>query len=247
VLLPTLAGMALVIGSACVFNNYLDRGLDRKMARTKNRSLVTGAITGRQALIFASLLGVVGFLILGFYTNWLVFITGALAIFSYVIVYGLAKRHTVHSTLIGSLPGAAPPVAGYLAFTNHVDAGASLLFLILVFWQMPHFYAIAMYRYKDYKAAGLPILTVRYGMPAARRQTLGYIVLFTLACAAMTLAGPAGYVFLAIMTLTGAYWLIVGIRGYSLSDSAWGRRMFLTSLKVTIILSTALATGSRLP
>lgn len=242
-----LAGLALVIASACVFNNYMDRGIDRKMDRTRGRALAAGKISAARALIYASLLGSIGFLILGLFTNWWVFGVASSAIFFYVIVYGIGKRRTVHGTVIGSLPGAAPPVIGYLAVTDHPDGGALLLFLILVFWQMPHFYAIAMYRYKDYKAAGLPVLPVKAGMRAARIQTLIYIGLFTLTSAGLTIAGYTGYTYLAVSILLGTYWMYTGFRYYDMNDAKWGRKMFFASLKVTVVLSAAIATGSFLP
>lgn len=217
------------------------------MARTRGRALVSGRVGLASALIYAILLGFGGFLILGLFTNWLVLSLAAGAIFFYVVVYGISKRRTVHSTLIGSLPGAVPPAAGYLAVTGHLDSGAVLIFLILVFWQMPHFYAIAMYRYKDYKAAGLPVLAVKSGMKMTRLQIMGYILAFTIAAGLMTAFGYTGYVYLAVVLLLGTYWFYTGIKNYSLKDAAWGRKMFVTSLQVTMVLSLAIATGSVLP
>ncbi len=126
-LLATLGGTALVIASACVINNFLDREIDAKMARTKKRALVSGSISGPRALICASLLGLLGFVILGVRTNRLTFGLGVLALFTYVVLYGIAKRRSVHGTVVGSIAGALPPVAGYTAVTNHLDSGALIL------------------------------------------------------------------------------------------------------------------------
>ena len=167
--LAALIGTAFVIGSACVFNNYIDREIDEKMARTKKRALVTGDIPVKNALIFGTLLGILGFLILFSYTNLLTGVIGVIGVVMYVVVYGYFKRRTVHGTLIGSISGAIPPVAGYTAVTNLIDTGAILLFLILVFWQMPHFYAIAVYRIEDYKKAGIPVLSVVKGIPTTKK------------------------------------------------------------------------------
>ena len=112
---------------------------------------------------------------------------------------------------------------------------------------MPHFYGIAMYRYRDYKAAGLPVMSVKSGMRAARLQTLAYILAFTIAAALMTAFGYTGYVYLATILLLGGYWLYTGIKNYRLKDAVWGRKMFIASLKVTMVLSLAIATGSVLP
>lgn len=245
-LLSALGGLALVIASAGVFNNYLDKDIDKKMARTRGRALASGRIVPAKALIYASVLGAGGFLILGIFTNRLVLGLAAAALVFYVVIYGAAKRRTVHSTLIGSLPGAVPPAAGYLAVTGRLDGGALLVFLILVFWQMPHFYAIAMYRFKDYQAAGLPVLTVRSGMAAARIQIMAYIVLFTIAAALLTVFGYTGYIYLAAILLLGIYWFATGLKSYRLKDKDWGRKMFIASLKVTVVLSLAIAAGSAL-
>ncbi|MGH7157188.1 MAG: heme o synthase [Candidatus Saccharimonadales bacterium] len=247
-LFEVLAGMSLVIASACVFNNYIDRGIDQKMDRTSKRALVIGQISGHAALVYASLLGTAGFLILAFFTNWLVFGIGLISIFFYVVLYGLAKRHSVHGTLVGSVPGATPPVAGYLAVTDHLDGAAVILFLTLVLWQMPHFYAIAMYRYKDYKAAGLPVLPVKLGMKAAKRQIMAYIVAFTAVATLLTVFGYTGYIYLAAALALGIYWLWRGYSSYNvLSDERWGRRMFFSSLIVTLGISVAIALGALLP
>jgi protoheme IX farnesyltransferase len=247
-LLALLAGMSLIIASACVFNNYIDRGIDRKMARTKRRALVAGTVSGRNALIYAGGLGVIGFAVLGAYTNWLVFAIGVVAFVDYVVLYGIAKRRSVHGTLVGAISGSAPVVAGYCAVTDRFDDGALILFLILACWQMPHFYAIAMYRFKDYMAAGLPVLPVKRGLQAAKLQIILYVIAFIIACASLTLFGYTGYVYLVVVTLAGLSWLWLGLKGFrSADDKRWGRQMFLRSLIVILSLSIMLSVGSVLP
>lgn len=218
------------------------------MDRTRPRALPSGRVSQESALIYASVLTVAGFTDLALFTNWYVFGLCFLALYSYVVVYGAAKRRTVHSTLIGSLPGAAPPAAGYLAVTGHIDTAAVLLFLAIAAWQMPHFYAIAMYRYKDYKAAGLPVLTVKKGMKAARSQIIAYIMVFGAVTALLSIIGPAGYVYLAGVVLLSIFWLYKGLfRAWGLADQQWGRRMFLTSMIINLGWSILTALGGRLP
>lgn len=247
-LLAMLAGLSLIIASACVFNNYIDRDIDKKMNRTKKRALASGGISIRSALTYASLLGLFGSLILGLFTNWLALGIALAGLFAYVVVYGVAKRRTVHGTVIGSISGAMPPVVGYAAVTNHLDGAALLLFIILVCWQMPHFYAIAMYRYKDYKAADLPVLPVKKGMAATKRQIIAYIVAFTASASLLSVFGYTGYTYRIVVIVLGIYWLYKGLAGYSTTDdAAWGRRMFFASLIVTLGLSLMIAVGARLP
>jgi heme o synthase len=241
-LLAVLSGMALIIASACVFNNYIDRGIDKKMARTKKRALVSGQISGRSALVYGSVLGLAGFLSLELYTNNITVVAAAIGWIFYVMLYGWAKRRSVYGTLVGTIPGAVPPVAGYLAVTGHMDGGALLLFLILVCWQMPHFYAIAMFRRDDYKAAGLPVWPLIKGMRSTKLQILLYVSLFTISVALLNILGYAGWGFLAVMVLVGLYWLWRGLQGFKAKDDIkWARKMFGLSLAVLLVLCVMLS------
>ncbi len=161
----TLVGVSLVVASGCVFNNYIDRDIDRKMERTKNRVLVKGLISPAVSLVYATLLGIAGFMLLWFGANPLACWLGVMGFVVYVGVYSLyMKRHSVYGTLIGSLSGAAPPVIGYCAVTGEFDSGAAILLAIFSLWQMPHSYAIAIFRFKDYQAANIPVLPVVKGI-----------------------------------------------------------------------------------
>lgn len=246
--LATLAGTSLVIASACVFNNYIDRGIDRHMARTKKRALVTGKIGGRQAIVYATVLGLLGFSVLALYTNALTVYLGVLAITVYVVAYGWSKRHSVHGTIVGSVAGALPPAAGYTAVTNEFDAGAWLLFLTMTFWQMPHFYAIAIYRLKDYAAAGLPVLPVKKSIPAAKVQIVAYIVAYTVVASLLYFHDYTGLLYMVVVSVLGLGWLVTALRGYSTVDPArWARKLFGFSLLVMLGWSLAIAVDSFLP
>jgi heme o synthase len=243
-----LIGTSLVIASACVFNNYIDRGIDHVMARTKKRALVKGDIEPRNAITYAIILGVLGFALLIAYSNILVVYIGITAFVDYVILYGISKRHTTYSTLVGSISGSAPIVAGYVAARGHFDLGAALLFLIMTCWQMPHFYAIGMFRADDYAAAHLPILPVKKGMHRAKISIVSYIVAFNIAILLLTLYGYAGWVYAIIMLSLGLVWLYRGIRGFKApDDKKWARKMFFFSLIVIMALSATLSVGSILP
>ncbi|HEV2403221.1 MAG TPA: heme o synthase [Candidatus Saccharimonadales bacterium] len=248
-LLMVLVGASLVIASGCVFNNWLDRGIDRKMARTQHRALAQGTIPGRNAIAYAVLLAAAGFTLLLVYTNVLVVVVGATGLIDYIVLYGFAKRHSVHGTLVGSIAGATPPLAGYLAVTDHVDLTALLLFLILAVWQMPHFYAIALYRLKDYRAAGLPVLPVKKGLRATKISIVAYIVAFTACCVALSLSGHASHIFLVIMLAAGLWWLWPAIKGFVAADStsSWARGLFLRSLVVLCVYCTVMGLNVVLP
>jgi protoheme IX farnesyltransferase len=231
-----LSGLALTIASACICNNYLDRRIDQNMERTASRGLASGAIPIQNALLLAAVLGTVGLCMLIWYVNLLVAALGIFAFIAYVIVYGAAKRRSVHGTVIGSISGALPPVAGYCAVSGHIDLAAVLLFLIVTAWQMPHFYAIALYRMSDYKAASIPVLPLVKGTRTTQLHILYYIGLYIVAVAGLYLFGYASLVYLLINVGLGLAWLMIGIRGLQIRSSAqivaWGRQTFGFSLLV---------------
>jgi protoheme IX farnesyltransferase len=236
-LIEALSGIALVIGSACVVNNYIDRGIDKAMARTKRRALVRGDISAKRALIYAAVLGLLGFIILALHTNWLTVAIGLVGFIDYVALYGYAKRHTWHGTLVGTLAGSAPLVAGYTVVTDRLDGGALILFLIMTFWQMPHFYSIAMRRLSDYKAAHLPVLPAVKGLRAAKLQTVAYVVAFEVAIILLFAYGYTGYLYLLCMGFYGLGWLVLGLKGFkTTNDKKWATNMFLYSLVMLPLL-----------
>jgi heme o synthase len=235
--LAVLLGISFVIASACVVNNYIDRGIDKKMARTRNRALVAGVISGRNALLYAAALGIAGFLILTFFTNFLTVFLGFIAFFVYVVLYGIWKRRSIHGTIIGSISGALPPVAGYCAVTNRIDTGAVILFIILVAWQMPHFYAIALYRLHDYTAALLPVLPVKKSIFVTKVHILFYIIIFIIAAFLLTALRFTGYIYLVITAIFSFAWLGFAIKGFRTNNTThWARKMFLFSLAIIIEL-----------
>lgn len=238
----------MVISSACVFNNYLDRDIDAKMARTRKRELVSGSVSSKNALIYASVLGFAGSMILGVYTNTLTQLIALVGLFAYVVVYGVAKRATVHGTVIGSISGAVPPVVGYCAVTGRLDTAALLLFLILVFWQMPHFYAIASYRSADYASAGIPVLPLKHGAKNTKHQIVGYILAFIVATMLLSVFGYTSVSYLVVITLVGLAWLRLALAGFKAKDDdAWAHKLFRFSLIVTLVFSIMISINAWLP
>lgn len=248
VVVVTLVAIGLVMASGCVFNNYLDRGIDKHMARTQGRALVVGNISVVAALVYGTLLAATGLGLLALYTNLLTAGLGVLALVWYVIVYGIAKRTSVFGTLVGSVAGALPPAAGYTAVSGVFDEGAAIIFLILTFWQMPHFYAIAMYRLKDYKAASIPVLPAKYGMRATKVQIIWFIAAYMFAAALLWVYGYAGYIYLVVVLALGAVWFWRGLQGFRQTDDvAWAKKMFGFSLWVLLGTSVMIAAGVFLP
>jgi protoheme IX farnesyltransferase len=247
-LLAAVGGTSLIVASACAFNNYFDRRLDSEMQRTKERVLVKGSVPGRAAVAYAAALGAAGFALLAAYTNLPAVAAGAVGIVDYLVFYGWSKRHNRWSTLIGSICGATPIVAGYTAATGRFDAGALLLFLIMVFWQMPHFYAIAIYRQRDYAAAHLPVWSVSKGVAATKVQIALFAAVFLAACVLLPMLGYASRTFLVVMGLLSLWWLVSSLRGFKASDSdKWARGLFGYSLLILMIMSGLMAVNPWLP
>lgn len=246
--LATITGTALVIASGCVFNNYLDIDIDRKMERTKKRALVSGELAPLSAIMYATILGVVGTGLLFIYSNALTAYVGLLGLVFYVIVYGYYKRKNEYGTLVGSISGALPPVAGYVAVTNQIDSGALLLFLLLAIWQMPHFYAIGIFRASEYKAASIPILPLVKDVAVTKKHILIYISLFLVVAPFLSVLGYTGITYAFAITCVNIWWLYIAVAGISTKDSsAWAKKVFGSSLLVLLIFSFLLAINSFVP
>lgn len=248
--LTSMVGVSLVVASGCVFNNVIDRDIDRKMERTKNRVLVKGLISAKTSLVYATLLGIAGFMMLYFGANPLAMWLSVVGFIVYVGIYSLyMKRHSVYGTLIGSLSGAAPPVIGYCAVSNEFDAGAIILLAIFSLWQMPHSYAIAIYRFKDYQAANIPVLPVVKGIPVAKHHITIYILAFMIATLMLSLGGYAGYKYLVVAAVVSLWWLGMALSGYKRTndDRLWARKLFVFSIVAITALSVMMSVDFMTP
>lgn len=248
ILVGSIAGLSLVIASACVFNNVIDREIDSKMDRTKKRAIVTGDVSKSSALIYGYILLIVGISLILLLTNLLTLAVSLIGFLVYVFVYGYFKRRSLYSTEIGSISGAVPPVVGYVAVSNSIDIAAYLLFAFLVLWQMPHFYAVGIKRVKDYKNANLPIVSVKKGIKYTKLRAQFYLILLLLATPLLTITGYTGWTYLIVMTFSVAFWLagsIVDLNKFN--DKQWASRMFGVSLVVLSLFSFLLVFNAWLP
>lgn len=238
-LLETLLGIALVIACGCVINNYFDRDIDQLMERTRNRPSAQGLISLRSVLLFASSLGILGFFVLYFFTNALATFIAAIGLFFYVACYTLYfKRYSVYGTAVGSISGAVPPVVGYCAASGRLDSGAIIVFLMLVIWQMPHSYAIAIYRLKDYLAAKIPVLPTQKSMRYTKISMLIYVIVFFVLAMLPTFFSYTGMYYLSVAIILNAYWIYLTAKGLKThDDSLWAKRNFLFSIMVVTLLS----------
>lgn len=244
-----LTGTTLVIASACTLNNYLDQDIDAKMERTKSRPLIDGSVSPAGALLFAIVLGIAGVFILQRLSDPLVLLLGIIGFITYVWLYGaFTKRQSVHGTLVGSVSGAIPILAGYVAAAHTIDVNAALLFLILFFWQEPEFYSIAIYRREEYKTAGIPVISVIHGVDRTVKEIFTYTFLFIVATLLLAIAGSASYTYLAVMTSACLYWIHLGWQGFQQKNTAaWARRMFHASINMLLLLCLMLSIDRWMP
>jgi protoheme IX farnesyltransferase len=229
--LLTLLGTALIIASGTCLNNYIDRDIDQKMLRTKKRALAEGRLNPRNVLQMGFVFAILGTTLL-LYVNVLTTLVALFGLFGYVVLYTMwLKRAHSLNTVVGSIAGAVPPMIGWAAVTNSLDAGAWILFAIMFVWQIPHFLAIAIRRCEDYRAAGIPMLPVVRGFKETKWQMLNYVAALipvSLLLAYFTNVGLA-YVWMAL--ILGMAWLILSIRGFFVKDDVlWARKYFVFSL-----------------
>lgn len=238
-LLLPLLGTTLVVASGCVVNNVIDQDIDTKMQRTQNRALVKKTISPTVALIYALVLGVIGFSILWFGVNGYAFLFAMIGFIVYVGFYSLwTKRTSIHQTVIGSISGASPPVIGYTAVTHQFDVAALLLFLAYALWQMPHSWAIAIYRFDDYKNAGIPILPVARSIYRTKIECVIYILLFAAVLNGLYCFGYTNVFFLITFNALTASWLYLSVIGFKAeNDQLWAKRFFLYSVILITLLS----------
>ncbi|OAL79074.1 protoheme IX farnesyltransferase [Acinetobacter sp. ANC 4779] len=248
-LLITLLGTTLVVASGCVVNNVIDQDIDQKMQRTQNRAMVKKSISVPVALVYSLVLGVIGFSILWFWVNAYAFLFAVIGFVVYVVFYSLwTKRTTIHQTVIGSISGASPPVIGYTAVSNEFDLAALLIFIGFALWQMPHSWAIAVYRFDDYKNAGIPILPVARSILRTKIESLIYVVLFTITMNALFVYGYTNWLYLVILNGLCIYWFYIGVLGFKAeNDQLWAKRFFLFSVILITIISICFSFTSQAP
>ncbi|MBP5143344.1 heme o synthase, partial [Pseudomonas chlororaphis] len=223
--------------------------IDLKMERTKNRVLVQGLISLKVALVYATILGVAGVALLYKVANPLAALFAVIGFVIYVGFYSLyLKRKSVHGTLVGSLSGAMPPVIGYVAVSNSFDMAALTLLVMFSLWQMPHSYAIAIFRFNDYLAASIPVLPVKRGILVAKKHILLYILAFLVATLMLTFSGYAGMSYLAVAAAMGMYWLYMAWTGYkAVDDTVWARKLFVFSIFTITALSVMMSLDFKVP
>jgi protoheme IX farnesyltransferase len=234
----TLVSTALVIASGCTLNNYIDRDIDSRMARTQKRALPDGRMQPQRVLWIGITLGVLGISLLGLFVNLLSAMLGLLGLFVYVWIYtAWLKRTSTLSTVIGGISGAIPPVMGYSAVSGTLDLTAWILFIFMFLWQPPHFLALAMRRIEEYRAAGIPLLPVVRGFTETKQQMLRYTTAMVLTSFLIFEVHAAGRGYLTVAIGMGILYMAFCIAGFFTKDNiVWAQKMFRYSLLYLIAM-----------
>jgi protoheme IX farnesyltransferase len=241
VLLVGTVGIGLVAGAAAAINCLVEQKLDAVMARTRARPLPLGQVTSVETLLFASVVGGIGLALLYTLVNPLTMWLTLGTFVGYAVVYTvLLKPLTPQNIVIGGASGAMPPVLGWAAVTGTIDADALLLFLIIFAWTPPHFWALALYRKREYARAGVPMLPVTHGDDFTRL----HVLLYTLILVAVTLlpfsTGMSGLIYLASAFALGGLFLWYAVKLYTAYSDELSKRTFRYSIFYLSALFAAL-------
>ncbi|HVK77100.1 MAG TPA: heme o synthase [Kofleriaceae bacterium] len=247
--LVMLVGTALIVGAANTLNMYLEREVDCLMARTKNRPLPAGRLDPQVALVFGVAQALVSVPLLTFGLGSAGPITGLLAVIafvSYVMVYTPMKQRSHIATWVGAIPGAMPALMGWTAATGRIDAAGLAVFGVLFFWQIPHFHAIALYRFKEYQRAGLATLPAARGAAMTRVEIVLYAVVQLVVSLLLYPLGVCGPAYLVIAAICGFGFAGYAAAGLVRGDARWARNVFLWSIVYLPLVYTAMVLDGRL-
>ena len=234
-------GIGLVAASAAAINHLVDQRIDAIMQRTRGRPLPHGDLDSAHAIVFAALLGSAGLALLLATTNPLCAALTVASLLGYAVVYSVfLKRRTPQNIVIGGAAGAAPPLLGWVAVTGQVEPGALLLFIIIVLWTPPHFWALAIHRRDDYARAAVPMLPVTHGVAFTAARILQYTLALFVVSLLPVAIGMSGGLYLAGTLLLGArfIWFAWRLR----RDTAWAMPTFRYSIVYLFALFALLLT-----
>ncbi len=240
-----LLAIAMGAGASGALNMWYDADIDARMARTAARPIPRGRVTGGEALTFGSILAVLSILTLGVLVNWTAGALLALTIAFYIFVYTMwLKRRTPQNIVIGGAAGAFPPMIGWAAVTGSVSVESVLMFLIIFVWTPPHFWALALYRCRDYERAGVPMLPVVAGAEETRRQIWLYSLILVPLAITPVLIGLAGIVYGVVSAVLGAVFLYLAWKVRRITEGREAdqaaRRLFVFSILYLFLLFAVL-------
>lgn len=235
--------VVLLVAGANICNCWMERDVDAYMERTKNRPLVTGSLSSKEAFAGAAACSVGGVVLLHFFSNPITLALGLLALLSYVLLYTPLKRRSTISLFVGAIPGALPPVMGWTAVQGEISMTATLLFWILFLWQLPHFISIAIYRRNDYAKAGLRTLPIQIGVPLAKWHMLLYSALLVIVSFLPYFLNLAGIIYMSASLIMGLAFIWFCFESLLINEEAVG----FSSLKISPVRKVFFASLVYLP
>lgn len=239
-----LAGTALIVGSANTLNMYLERDIDCLMSRTKNRPLPQGRLDAKTALVFGAVQGAIALPVLAM-VNVVTAALGLLALILYVGIYTPMKQRSHWAVWVGGVPGAMPALMGWTAATGRIELAGLAVFGVLFFWQVPHFHAIALYRQREYDAAGLKTLPGTRGEDAAKVEIILYLLVQVAISLVIVPLGVACVPYLVTAGVLGAFVLAQAIAGVRAGGAKWARNVFLASIVYLPVLFAVMVLDGR--
>ncbi len=237
----SLFAIAAGAGASGAINQWYDRDIDAVMSRTQSRPIPAGLMEPAEALTMGLVISALSVLVLGLAANWLAGGLLAFTIFFYGVVYTIwLKRRTPQNIVIGGAAGALPPVIGWAAVTGSLSVEPLLLFALIFMWTPPHFWALALFRNKDYTRANVPMLPVVAGETETRRQILIYAMLLAPLGVAPWFIGMASAVYALLASAAGALFVYLSWQLFCSGDYAVSRRLFGFSILYLFVLFLAL-------
>lgn len=233
-ILLMLIGSTLIMGGACALNNYYDQDIDRIMPSKQNRPTVNDRISDKNLLILSFGMMLVGEACL-FLLNVPSGVLGLIGIVGYVSYYSIwSKRHTTWNTVVGSFPGAVPPLIGWVAIDGNISLIAIVLFLVVFCWQPIHFYALAIKRSDEYSLANIPMLPSVKGF---KRTRISMFIWLVFLLPLPFLLSSLGTTFVVLATLLNLGWLYVGLTSFkkATDQTKWATKMFVYSLNYLVV------------
>lgn len=240
--LVTMLATATIVGAANGLNSYLERHTDALMRRTRQRPLPGGRLDPKQALWVSLWVGLVSVGLLYKVANPLTALLAAAAYALYGFVYTPMKRHSWWAVWVGAIPGALPPLLGWTAVTDGLEVQGLSLFVLMFFWQLPHFFAIALYLHEDYARGGLKVLPLVHGHKTTQ-QAIGITAAILIPATLMPWwVGLAGTVYAGVALLCGLAFLVFAVMGFWRKYALrWARQIFLASvIHLSVLLITLL-------
>ena len=236
-----MLGIGLCASSAAAINQIIDRKVDAKMNRTKNRPIPQGEVSPVNASIFAFFLGSLGAAILVIYVNTLTALLTLASLIGYAFVYTVyLKRATPQNIVIGGLAGAAPPLLGWTAVTNSIDPNSLLLVLIIFAWTPPHFWALAIHRKDDYAKENIPMLPVTHGVQFTKLQIILYTIILILVSLLPFVVMMSGILYFLSALILGIIFLYYAVRLYFDEDNIQAFPTFVYSIYYIFLIFAAL-------